>query len=71
MGRGDKKTTKGKIAMGSYGNTRKRKKASSIAKPSVKAEKEVSAEKPAKKAAAPKKTAAKAAPKKVTKKTEE
>jgi len=52
MGRGDKKTTKGKRTMGSYGNTRKRKedakpivvaKVKKVAKPA-----EVKAEKPAK-----------------------
>ena len=62
MGRGDKKTAKGKRTMGSYGNTRKRKE---DAKPIVVAkvkkvakQKEVKAEKPVKKAAA-KKTVAK------------
>ena len=62
MGRGDKKTAKGKRTMGSYGNTRKRKedakpivvaKVKKVAKPI-----EVKAEKPVKKAAA-KKTVAK------------
>jgi 30S ribosomal protein S31 len=62
MGRGDKKTAKGKRTMGSYGNTRKRKedakpivvaKVKKVAKPT-----EVKAEKPLKKAAA-KKTVAK------------
>ena len=67
MGRGDKKTTKGKRTMGSYGNTRKRKedakpivvaKVKKVAKPAeVKAEKlekPAKAEKPAKKAVAKK-----------------
>ena len=49
MGKGDKKSRKGKIAMGSYGVTRPRKKSKSVASST-------------KKAAAPKKTAA---PKKV------
>jgi len=58
MGRGDKKTAKGKRTMGSYGNTRKRKedakpivvaKVKKVAKPA-----EVIAEKPAKKAVAKK-----------------
>jgi len=48
MGKGDKKTRKGKIAMGSFGKTRPQhiKAASSI--PSEKAEKTVVAEKPEK-----------------------
>ena len=67
MGRGDKKTTKGKRTMGSYGNTRKRKedvkpivvaKVKKVAKPAEvkaeKAEKAAKAEKPAKKAVAKK-----------------
>jgi ribosomal small subunit protein bTHX len=67
MGRGDKKTAKGKRTMGSYGNTRKRKedakpivvaKVKKVAKPAeVKAEKPAKpakAEKPAKKAVAKK-----------------
>ena len=64
MGRGDKKTAKGKRTMGSYGNTRKRKedvkpivvaKVKKVAKPAeVKAEKAAKAEKPAKKAVAKK-----------------
>jgi 30S ribosomal protein S31 len=73
MGRGDKKTAKGKRALGSYGNSR-RKKTSTGIKPAVKAE---VAEKPVKKAA-PKKTAAakeegtkKPAAKKTTKKKTE
>ena len=64
MGRGDKKTAKGKRTMGSYGNTRKRKedtkpivvaKVKKVAKPAeVKAEKPAKAEKPVKKAVAKK-----------------
>lgn len=48
MGKGDKKTRKGKIAMGSYGKTRPHhiKTASSI--PSEKTEKPVTSEKPEK-----------------------
>lgn len=57
MGKGDKKSRKGKIAMGSYGVTRPRKK-----KKATTAKKAA----PAKKAAAPKK----AAPKKAAKKAE-
>lgn len=70
MGKGDKKTAKGKRVMGSYGNARKRKSTSAA----VVAKVEV-AEKP-KKAAAPKKEAkpkaesAKKAPAKKTKKEE-
>lgn len=81
MGKGDKKTAKGKRAMGSYGNSRKRKSPTTSVAPSSKksAVEEVKEKKPAaKKAAAPKataekKTAAKkpAAAKKTTKKTEE
>lgn len=40
MGRGDIKTKKGKIARGSFGNTRPRKEAAVVAAPAVKAEKE-------------------------------
>ena len=67
MGRGDKKTAKGKRTMGSYGNTRKRKeeakpivvaKVKKVAKPTEviaeKPEKPAKAEKPAKKAVAKK-----------------
>ncbi len=53
MGKGDKKSRKGKISMGSYGVRRPRKKAKSAAS--------VKAAAPAKKAAAPKKAAKKAA----------
>lgn len=82
MGRGDKKTAKGKRAMGSYGNTRKRKESSHI-QPTAKsatlnadapAEKKPAVKKAAApKAAAEKKPAAKkpASAKKTTKKTEE
>lgn len=63
MGRGDKKTAKGKRTMGSYGNSRKRKTSANpiitATKESVKKEAEVKAEvkKPAtKKPAAAKKT---------------
>lgn len=80
MGKGDKKTAKGKRSMGSYGNSRKRKSPTSRAavasKPSVK--EEVAEKKPATKkattpkATAEKKTAAKKpAAKKTTKKSEE
>jgi 30S ribosomal protein S31 len=76
MGRGDKKTAKGKRAMGSYGNTRKKKTAAPIAAPKVKKVKaEAPAEKKAttKKAAAPKAAAAKkpATSKKTTSKKSE
>lgn len=54
MGKGDKKSRKGKITMGSYGVTRPRKKA----------------KKAAKKAAPKKAAAKKAAPKKAAKKAE-
>jgi ribosomal small subunit protein bTHX len=80
MGRGDKKTAKGKRALGSYGNSRKKK----VSKPSVApvakkektekaAEKKPAVKKAAAKPAAEKKPAAKKAPaaKKTTKKTEE
>lgn len=57
MGKGDKKTKRGKIFAGSYGKTRpKPKKAAALRRPPVEEKK------PAKKAAAPKKKAA--APKK-------
>lgn len=54
MGKGDKKSRKGKIAMGSYGNTRPRKKA-------VKAAAKAGSKKAAAKKAAPKKAAKKKA----------
>ncbi len=53
MGKGDKKSRKGKISMGSYGVRRPRKKATSATSAKAAA--------PAKKAAAPKKAAKKAA----------
>ncbi|MBU2018855.1 MAG: 30S ribosomal protein THX [Bacteroidetes bacterium] len=72
MGKGDKKTAKGKRSMGSFGNTRRRKTTASISvieKP-AKAEKEVKvakpkatkAEKPAATKAAAEKAPAKKAP---------
>lgn len=66
MGKGDKKTRRGKISMGSYGVLRPRKKAA--AKTSAK-----SADSADKKAAAPKKVSAKkaAAPKKAAAKKSE
>ena len=76
MGRGDKKTAKGKRSMGYYGNTRKKKTAAPVAAPTVKKVKaEAPAEKKAttKKAATPKATAAKkpATTKKTTSKKSE
>ena len=79
MGKGDKKTRRGKVTAGSYGKTRPRKSGTSkVAAPKV----EAKAEKPKKAAAKPKKEAkaetsdeeAKKAPakaKKAAKKTEE
>ena len=65
MGKGDKKSTKGKRAMGSYGKTRKRKEdAPIIVVKKEKKEKPVKAEPKAKPAAATKKPAAKKAAKK-------
>lgn len=74
MGKGDKKTKKGKITSGSYGVSRKRKSTSTVvfkAKPKAKAKKvEKATEKTEpKKVAAKKKPAAKKAPAK--KKTED
>jgi 30S ribosomal protein S31 len=65
MGKGDKRSRKGKIFKGSYGNSRphKVKKATVAAAP-----KKAKAEKPAKKAAAKKAPAKKAAAKKKTEK---
>ena len=40
MGKGDKKTAKGKRVMGSYGNTRKRKSDEKVIIPEVKIKKE-------------------------------
>lgn len=65
MGKGDKKTTKGKRSMGSFGKTRKRKADAPIIV--AKKEKPVKAEPKAKPAAATKKPAAK---KTTTKKSE-
>ncbi|MEQ9593603.1 MAG: 30S ribosomal protein THX [Cyclobacteriaceae bacterium] len=64
MGRGDKKTKKGKIAMGSFGNSRKRKKKPTFT-PKIKTEVKQDTEPVVKK---PK--AKKAAKKKAAKKTE-
>lgn len=66
MGKGDKKTTKGKIVMGSYGNTRKKKK-NKIGVSAPKAEKTV--EKEVKKATAKKTTSTKKAAEPKAKKT--
>lgn len=82
MGRGDKKTAKGKRAMGSYGNSRKKNVATVVApkakktvkvKETVATEKKVAAKKPAVKKEAAVKVAAEKKPavKKATKKTEE
>ena len=64
MGKGDKKTTKGKRAMGSYGKTRKRKEETVIPAPKAKKVKEVKEAKPK---AAAKKPAAKKPSTKTTK----
>ena len=48
MGKGDKKTRKGKIAMGSYGKTRPHRIKTAPSIPSEKAEKPAVAEKPEK-----------------------
>ncbi|MFN8311030.1 MAG: 30S ribosomal protein THX [Chitinophagales bacterium] len=63
MGRGDKRTAKGKRFKGSYGNARpqKVKKAAAPAKKAAKAEDKPVKKAAAKKAAAPKKAAAKKA----------
>lgn len=66
MGRGDKKTAKGKIAIGSYGNTRKKKK-NKFTVSAAKAEAPV--EKAVKKAPAKKTTATKKAAEPKAKKT--
>lgn len=75
MGKGDIKTAKGKRVNGSYGNTRKRKKATTTAKPATakKAadEKKPTVKKTVAKPAAEKKPAAKKPAAKTTKKTEE
>lgn len=67
MGKGDQKSKKGKISSGSYGVTRKRKKAATYtAKPAAKKvetkKEEAPTEKPAAKKAPVKKAAAKKAP---------
>jgi 30S ribosomal protein S31 len=49
MGKGDKKTRKGKIAMGSYGKTRPHDVKKTEAAPKEKAEKPAAAKQPAKK----------------------
>lgn len=61
MGRGDKKTRRGKIVNGSYGRLRPRKKPSAVVVAAPKAKKTTKAapKKAAPKKAAPKKTAAK------------
>lgn len=61
MGRGDKKTKKGKRTMGSHGNTRPKKESTSSAPVTVEKPKKVAAEKP-KKPATEKKVAEKKAP---------
>lgn len=61
MGKGDKKSRKGKITIGSYGVRRPRKSKSTTAV-AGKATKEAAPKKAAKKEAAPKKAAAKKAP---------
>jgi ribosomal small subunit protein bTHX len=75
MGRGDKKTAKGKRSMGSYGNTRPKKKSTPVvaSAPKAKAAKaEATEKKTTKKAAAPKAASEKKAPaKKTAKKSEE
>jgi len=74
MGKGDKKSRKGKISMGSYGVTRPRnKKKKVVAKTATKKAKPAvdKAEEGAAKAAPKKAAAKKAAPKKAAKKTEE
>ena len=87
MGRGDKKTAKGKRAMGSYGNSRKKNEATVVApkakktvkvKETAATEKKVAVKKPAVKKVAAEKVAVvkvaaekKPAAKKATKKTEE
>ena len=68
MGKGDKKSRKGKLAMGSYGNTRPHKLEAKAVSPSVKKEK-IKAEPKAKAEAAPK-AEKKVAAKKTTKKAE-
>jgi 30S ribosomal protein S31 len=68
MGKGDKKTAKGKRAMGSYGKTRKRKEdAPVVVVKKEKKEKPVKAEPKAKAATATKKPAPKNQPQKILK----
>ena len=63
MGKGDRKSKKGKITLGSYGVRRKKKKTKAFVAPEKPAKKEVAEKKPAaKKKTAAKKTAAKKAP---------
>jgi ribosomal small subunit protein bTHX len=69
MGKGDKKTARGKRIMKSSGVTRQRKK--STYKPPVEEAKPAAKKAAPKKPAAKKATTKKAAPKKATKKTEE
>jgi 30S ribosomal protein S31 len=72
MGRGDKRTEKGKRFKGSFGNARPSKVAVKAAAPSAKKAAKPAKEKVATEEAAPKKSAAKKAPaKKAAKKTEE
>jgi 30S ribosomal protein S31 len=68
MGKGDRKTAKGKRVMGSYGNTRKKKVTTIPVAIAEKPKKEVKvvAEKPVAKKAAPKKETNTDAPKKAT-----
>lgn len=64
MGKGDKKTRRGKITNGSYGNKRPRKlkpEYKVVEKPPKKEEPKAETKKPAAKKAAPKKTSAKKA----------
>lgn len=73
MGRGDKKTAKGKRAMGSYGNTRKRNTATNSIAPAVKKDEKPVVEKKTitKKAATPKATTVKKTAAKKTAKKED
>ncbi|MFN5912538.1 MAG: 30S ribosomal protein THX [Bacteroidota bacterium] len=74
MGRGDKKTAKGKRAIGSYGNSRPKKQSKPMvaAAPKAKAKAEPAEKKPAAKKATPKAaTEKKTTAKKTTKKVEE
>ncbi|MBI2258070.1 MAG: 30S ribosomal protein THX [Flavobacteriia bacterium] len=60
MGKGDKKSAKGKRVMGSYGNSRKRKSTSSILVKEEKPKKVKTVEAPAEAESKPKKTVKKA-----------